>query len=442
MTNNIRALVVDHFFDQDIDQLRRHLPPSSSLAVIPYQRWAIPARLCFPPSAFNGLEAAYSSKLHLRWKILHAIARRQVSWLCRCYRPSVLILPTDSIFYFRPYIHEFRKFGVPIFVLQKETTISPITMELHSNEVREWVPPIFDFTTVCSERQREFWERAGAQPELIEITGQPRFDFYSQPHSPVSGSRKPKLLYLSFDDIAYLPDDLGFSSGHSWSDLRRAVETTIEGFADRFEINVKHHPQQVAKDYIRQSHVTVASRESDTRQLILDADLVVGFQTTALFEAAIAGKPTIYVGWGETFEEFRSGLVPYEKLGGTIRGASSEEMFRHFLETFLDRGSFGDSSSGGDESLLDRYIGPRDGGSSSRVWNTVARYSVPSTAKPPSQSSLTVRSVLIRFAKIGANLMKAFLRSDRQQRRLQKAIERIIIPMQQELVTARSHQQV
>lgn len=439
MTNNIRALVVDHFFDQDIDQLRRHLPPGSSLGVIPYQRWAIPARLCFPPSAFTGLEAAYVPGLARRWKVYSAFARRQVNWLFKCYRPSVLILPTDSIFYFRPHIQEFRNLGVPIFVLQKETTISPLTMELHSNEIKEWVPPIFDFTTVCSERQREFWERAGAQPELIEITGQPRFDFYSQPHSPDSASGKPKLLYLSFDDIAYLPDDLGVSSGHSWSEFRRAVETAIEGFADRFAITVKHHPQQVAKDFIPHSHVTVASPESDTRQLILDADLVVGFQTTALFEAAIAGKPTVYVGWGETFEEFRSGLVPYEKLGGTIRGATSEEIFRDFLETFLDRGSFGDSSGEGDESLLDQYIGPRDGGSSSRVWNTIAKYSVASTAQPPSQVSLTVRNAVLSLAKVGASLMKAFLRSDRQRRRLHKVIDRIIVPMQQEVIAARSH---
>lgn len=438
MDKQIKALVIDHFFDQDIDQLRRHLPQGSSLHVVAYQRWAIPARLCFPRSAFTGLEAAYVPSLHRRWRVFSAVAKRQVNWLFQCFQPSILILPTDAIFYFRPYIREFRNLGVPTFVLQKETTISPITMDLHADEVKKWVPPISDFMTVCSERQREFWERAGGEPQLIEITGQPRFDFYSQRFSSEAGSGKPKLLYLSFDDIAYLPDDLGFSSGRSWCEFRREVETTMENFADRFEITIKHHPQQVAKDFIPTSRVTVAPPESDTRQLILGADLVVGFQTTALFEAAIAGKPTIYVGWGETFDEFRSGLVPYEELGGTIRGADSEEMFSAFLETFLDGGSFVDSPGGDDESLLDRYIGPRDGGSSSRVWNTIAKYAIPSTTTAPSRVSLMLRGALLRLVGISANLTKVLLRNGRQQRRLQKAVERVIDPMQEELVVARS----
>ena len=71
-TTNIGALVVDHFFDQDLINCV-DISPRQFIGVIPYQRWAIPARLCFPPSAFNGLEAAYSSKLHLRWKIFQRL---------------------------------------------------------------------------------------------------------------------------------------------------------------------------------------------------------------------------------------------------------------------------------------------------------------------------------------------------------------------------------
>jgi len=437
MEDEIRALVVDHFFDQDIAQLRRHQPASSSISVVPYQRWAIPARFCFPSSAFVGLETAYASNLDRRWRIFSAIAKRQVRWLFRCYQPNILILPTDSIFYFRPYLQEFRNLGVPIFVLQKETTISPITMELHSGEIKEWVPPIFDFTSVCSDRQREFWERAGAPPELIEITGQPRFDFYSQSRSTVRESTKPRLLYLSFDDIAYLPDDHGHASGHSWYGFRESVEKTLGCFSHQFEIVVKHHPQQVAKDFLNPNDVTVMSRESDTRQLILDADLVVGFQTTALFEAAIAQKPSIYVGWGDTFNEFRSGLVPYEKLGGSIKGAASEEQFANFLRDFLADGSFWVSQND-DESLLDQYIGPRDGNNSLRVWQLIKKLSKPQSAEPPSHGALLVRRVLLRTMLLGASALRVLLRSEQHHRRLQKAIEKILVPMKLEVESARA----
>jgi hypothetical protein len=48
-----------------------------------------------------------------------------------------------------------------VVVVQKETTISPDTMEDHSLIVGEFAPFVSDYMTVCSERHREFWLRAG-----------------------------------------------------------------------------------------------------------------------------------------------------------------------------------------------------------------------------------------------------------------------------------------
>ena len=73
--------------------------------------------------------------------------------------------------------------GMPVVVVQKETTMSQATMETFSTEVGAAAPFISDFMTVCSERQREFWIRAGPTCDRIEMTGQPRFDVYaSSPH--------------------------------------------------------------------------------------------------------------------------------------------------------------------------------------------------------------------------------------------------------------------
>ena len=87
--------------------------------------------------------------------------------------------PTSSSTYVRAAPEACHRLGVPFFVAQKETTISPETMESHAERVRRYAPPIADRMTVCSERHRQFWLRSGADPAAVEVTGQPRFDFYA-----------------------------------------------------------------------------------------------------------------------------------------------------------------------------------------------------------------------------------------------------------------------
>ncbi len=63
-------------------------------------------------------------------------------------------------------------------------------MRVHSESVRRYAPPLADRMTVCSERQREFWLRAGAEAATVTVTGQPRFDYYLRPESwPTPGGR-------------------------------------------------------------------------------------------------------------------------------------------------------------------------------------------------------------------------------------------------------------
>ena len=59
--------------------------------------------------------------------------------------------------------------------------------------------------------------------------------------------------------------------------------------------------------------VSVASVDADTRDLILASDIVVGFQTTALYEAVAARKRTIYAAWGAEYQLHQSGLIPFTR---------------------------------------------------------------------------------------------------------------------------------
>ena len=198
----MRILALDHFFEQDLAALRAALDPGERLDVVPYQRLHRLARRHFPTEAFQGLEAAVKLP-DAAWVGYRAAARRAADWWAGAYRPNMFAVPTDAIFYLRPLIERFADLGVPTVVVQKETSISPMVMESHSAAVRRTVPFLSAAMTVCSDRNRDFWVRAGTPAERIVVTGQPRFDVYARPPSdrpPVSGP--PRLLYLSYDDFA------------------------------------------------------------------------------------------------------------------------------------------------------------------------------------------------------------------------------------------------
>lgn len=385
----MKILVFDHFYEQDITELKRRAPVGSSLTVIPYQRLALFARLFFHRKAFYGVGSAYQGRNSRSWSLYNAVARKECLWMASAYRPSLVIFPTDSIFYFRPFITEFQALKIPVVVVQKETTISELTLETFSQEIKKYVPPIFDYSTLCSERQREFWQKCGASEDNMFVTGQPRFDYYSsKPTQVVDHTRKAKLLYLSFDDNAYLDDveypqpGLGAPESVSWHGFRREVEEVLSLYQHHFDITIKHHPQQRVADVLSGSTIEVAPRNADTRDLISKADLVVGFQTTAIFESAIAGRQVLYVAWGEVFDTYRDRLVAFQDLGQPVTWCSSAKAFSQSLEALAADSRTLDFSKINRSNMIDYYLGPQDGLNSVRVWSILLKVKTP----PPNVS--------------------------------------------------------
>jgi hypothetical protein len=329
------------------------------------------------------------------------------------YKPSLFVTPSDVFFYLRPFITAFKEFGLKTFVLQKETTISPLVMDVHSVEIGKYVPFMSDFMTVCSERHKEFWLRAGAKSDLIAVTGQPRFDIYKR--DIVEGLSKAvtatKILYLSYDDSAYLPSDLGSDFDGSWKKQRQETEMVLTDISLDSEITVKKHPQQsLAGDWLG-PNVRRADRFADTRKLIVEADVVVGFQTTALYEAAVAGKPTIYAAWGEVFEENKESLIRFDLAGELVTHALSSDHLRELLSQRTE--DLPKASEVGLRVVYDE-LGPIDGMATERSWNLMKEFC--STPNPERVSSFELfwrrKYVLVSFSyRLFAGISKVFIPS-------------------------------
>jgi hypothetical protein len=376
----LRAVVLDHFFGQDIEALREASQGSIEWRIVPYYRFRDAANRILPEPVQQGLQLYASRELadaRARWV---GRLRREVARLYREWPFDVLVLPSDTFYYVRdlwPICHDL---GVPVFVAQKETTITHDTFDLHAPELAAHAPFAVDYMTVCSERHKSFWVRAGAAPGRIEVTGQPRFDLYARDGvrprwTDVGLADAPRtVLFLSYQIDAYL-----HGQATDWGPLREQTEGALwDSVSHGWRVVVKMHPQQ-RRDDAEQivatapgsgRDVVLADPEADTRLLLLLADAVVGFQSTALLEALALPKPVAYAGWGQLHDEVSPRLIPFWTLDG-VKVASSRDDLAGWLassppvpdaETVARR-----------RSLAEWYLGPFDGRASERTVAAITR---------------------------------------------------------------------
>jgi hypothetical protein len=336
----LQVLALDHYFDQDLRALEAH--PRLNVRRFPYQRLRGPAlrmlggAVATSLDAYNRPDLEYARRQYARW--LFGEVRRL--YLEQAF--DVIVLPSDTFFYVRSLPSVAHTLGIPVVVVQKETTVSVGTMQVHSAHMRAAAPFISDLMTVCSERHREFWLRAGADASRVEVTGQPRFDVYAAQTS-TSPNPRPQVLLLSYMLDAYAPSP-GDRRPSTWKQLRDETEAVLMTAArsGACQVIVKCHPQQnqeaESARLAREAGVlwrhgfSVADFGSDTRELIIASDAVVGFQTTALYEAVAARKSVIYAAWGDEYERFRGRLIPFEEAPNEcLHQASSAESLAALL---------------------------------------------------------------------------------------------------------------
>ena len=328
----LRVVVLDHYFGQDIAALRETAGQSIEWRVVPYFRFRNAANRIFPESVRDGL-APYSAPdlADVRARYADRL-RREVGRLYREWPFDVFVLPSDTFYYVRELAPICHALGAPVIVVQKETTITDATFEQHAPDVAAHAPFVADRMTVCSERHKSFWVSAGADPNLIEVTGQPRFDVYTRGRAhprwkEVGLDGAPRtVLFLSYEIDAYLH---GLPAELDWATLRAQTEKALyEAVESGWRVVVKLHPQQPFDDEARRLRATapgfgrdvvLAQPDTDTRLLLLLADAVVGFQSTALLEALALRKPAAYAGWGVLHDAMAPALCP----GALPSGAAS-----------------------------------------------------------------------------------------------------------------------
>lgn len=392
MGASLRILAFNHHFEQDLDAVRGALRSDDLIVSVPYHFLLKRSRRLVPSRFFEELEMPLAADRgyakYCKW------VRRWIDFVVLVYRPNLLLLPSDTFFYVREAIFEFQRRGIAVCVLQKETTITDAVHETLAPSIGRSLPFISDLMLVCSDRQRDFWIAANTRSDQIQIVGQPRFDVYvksqGRPDVAQVSKGRPKLLFLSFDCKAYIDSDSGNTSGETWSALKEDLLGTIDRASKKFDVTVKQHPQERDDGALFPRSCEVASRDADTRRLLLDADLVVGFQTTALFEAIAAGKPVLYPAWGPVWERHFRSLIPFHEMSPEIAWVKS----RSDLDRVLDGFKVDNGASTASVRFAEEHLGVLDGGASTRAVNAMrllvekgGRYGLPAEGAHPVQGN-------------------------------------------------------
>jgi hypothetical protein len=397
-----RVLLINHCFDQDIAALRRAAEGAGVAArVVRYQEIRELARMHFPRDVLAGVEAYNRPSLATRRARYRRALQRWVDIVQDVWPFDVVLTPSDAFFWIREFVPEVQSRGIPIVVADKEGTISPYYFDWHAAQVRQHCPFISDQLLVWSERHAAFWQQAGAPPERIHILGQPRSDLWRrsahaaaddepQPlcetaeplgQTPLPLRDAPLLLFLSFERSAYIPPDLYAAGSVRWDAIFDATHTAVADFARRhtdWDVVIKAHPQQdrlaELASWVRRldlPNVHLAAGAAATNDLIARAAVVAGFQTTAIYEAMLAGEqPIVYPFWGDA-QRWADNILPIHASGAVTVARSAIEFPRALEAAAVSRRAPADQLAQRPAAVR-AVLGEADGKVCQRVWAAVA----------------------------------------------------------------------
>ena len=330
-------LVVNHYFDQDVAWLRRaatdvgvfEVPFSAfshaAAAVLPEEAERFPGY--YAPEFAEG-RAAYAEHLG-----------RIFDRLSEDFPYDAVITTSDFFWWSREFQPVLGERAIPYFVLEKEGLMSPFFYEHYSREFRQHSPPTPDHVLVWSDRQALFWELCGQDADKISAVGQPRSDFWSHPETwpqredlglPLRPGA-PLVVYFSYDIWFYLSYEAFERGEFTWEDVRNGTNQAFLDAAARHpeaDFVVKLHPQQAEsglEDTELPPNVQVVGGATLGNPLLLNADVLVMFQSTATIEAMFRDIPIVYTFFGQSIEPHVKSLLPFHEHPDILTVTTSEQ---------------------------------------------------------------------------------------------------------------------
>jgi hypothetical protein len=216
-------------------------------------------------------------------------------------------------------------------------------------------------------------------PERVSVTGMPRLDrmhAWRKEHAGGQAGSDNSVLFFSFDrrdKIAPGPEFAHLSWGNFCEDTHRAIFSLARARPDLHVVMKTKSQTQQYLDIMQMIDVLGPVPPNlrilsggDPVELIKEARIVVGFNTTANLESLAAGKPVIVPRFGEALADE---LQPFIlNLGNAVEYADSPEDLKARLEDHLSRSAVIPSELNPAVSeILREWVGNDDGVAGPRV---------------------------------------------------------------------------
>lgn len=376
-------VVLNHFFDQDISSLKNA-----------NKKFKITIVSAF---TFNKVFRQFVQYTSDEWSSINDevnISKRVdytnffKKWILPIFhrfKVNVFLTPSDQYPYLRDIIPLFRKEEIINIVIDKEGTITPYDFTEFSSSIKKHNPFISDLIIVWNNRQKLFWNKCGIKDDsIIHVLGQPRSDFWFRDQKPsrillkTMPREKINVLFFSFDKFYYIPEHMFKSGEITWNLLYRELHFGILSCAKKYpHINfiIKTHPQQCSLDnevisIVNQlDNVNIVGGAKLSNELILNSHIVIGFQTTALIEAMLCGKPIIYSYWGDA-PKIANLLIPFH-LSNALWVAKSLKEFEDLFEKCLSNMQVPYDHVEARKIFVEKYFHNCNGKTSERVLNLI-----------------------------------------------------------------------
>ena len=218
--------------------------------------------------------------------------------------------------------------------------------------------------------QKRFGKAAKGKRIRITQTGNPKFDSIdplalTRPWAPPN-ARKPRILILSFPRIV---NSALTSDGETEAHVLELI-SALNGL--EADISIKLHPSESIPYYrsLMQEHGLRAQvmKEGDILEHIKKSDIVIGPISTALLEAMLMGKPTLY--FNKT--QFRCDAPLFNGQDGLREYTDAKEVRRSITRLLKNEP---DAMEGHRPSRerMEYYCGPLDQKSSQRALKAIER---------------------------------------------------------------------
>lgn len=210
-------------------------------------------------------------------------------------------------------------------IILKSELKNPIVMSYYEEIYKKQLSTRPTAFAVLGEYAKKEILKRGVDPNSIHITGQPAFD--KHPWYLAHTVKKDVCKKIGVDSNKALVTFMSQPNAEREDVFRTLVEAVGKLDFNKVNIVVKLHPnedgkiQQVIMDEMGINDIVLV-KNIDARELLAVSDLIITVSSTTGLEAAVMGKPLVYINVTE-----KEDYIPFADMGIGIKCTNSMEIY-------------------------------------------------------------------------------------------------------------------